>query len=886
VASGPYDLFAQTKQQEAVVDVTGVSAEFKLNFTPGSYGAQAWLNWLEVHARCPLSLKEGKQLLFRDWNSVGLGNKVQFILADASAAVRVWDVTDPGNPVNTSVTRSGTDYLMVNDASFLREYVAVPGDQFLTPFPMGKVANQNLHGMAPATLLIVTANSLKEQAQRLAAYHQQQEGMTVAVATIDQVYNEFSSGLPDPVAIRNFVKMHYDHTVRDTLLRPRYLLLFGDASFDYKRRIRPSTNLVPAYESDQSLDPLSTYVSDDFFAFLDDADDINGNTTPLLDIAVGRVPAGTVAEATAFVDKLLQYHGPAALGPWRNEVSFVADDEDNNLHLNDAETMASTVQQNAPEFHQEKVYLDAYTQESGAGGSTYPSVNKAVLDALNTGNLVWNYSGHGGYRRLAEENILDLLQAEALANENRLPLFITATCDVAPYDNPLVTSLGERLLLRPKNGAIALMTTTRLVFAYSNKVMNNNYLTVAFKRKQGGQFPTLGESIQQAKNLTYQYFGDIVNNRKFTLLGDPALRLGFPHYQVNTTTVNGRPVANGSDTLGALSTCTVNGTVTDAAGGLLSGFKGTLYASVYEKPEKARTKGNDPGSLTAEFERQDNLIFRGKARVEAGQFQFSFIVPRDIDYRTGRGRIHYYTEDGKTDGNGQFNGLWIGGTGGTTQDKEGPQIKAWLNDQRFTEGSLTDASPVLWVQLKDSSGINVLGKGIGHDLSAQLDEDLQKIYVLNEHYIADTGDFRAGKANFKLPALTPGWHTLTIKAWDVANNSSEVRISFRVGQPEQLVMEHVLNYPNPFTTHTVFGFDHNRPGEPLDVVVQVFTITGKLVKTLKNTIISTGNRSYDVQWDGRDEYGTRLARGVYIYQLKVRTNDGKRSEKWEKLFIL
>lgn len=886
VSNGAFDLFAQAQTGGVQFVAPGGPLIAQLNYTEGSIGSQAWLNWLELLLRSPLRLKEKEQLAFRDWNSVSPASSSNFEIENAAAIYQVWDISQPTDPLRMAVQLTNGLARFSNESERLHEYIAFTAQSLQIPEAIGKIPNQNLHGAGRTNYLLVTVSELLPEAERLAEYHRQHNGFTTLVSTTDQIFNEFSSGSPDPVAIRDFVKLFYDRAGNDSLGRPQYLLLFGDASFDYKDRIRGNTNLVPAYQSAVSLDPLSTYTSDDFFGFLDDGEDINGTAINLLDIGIGRIPARNPAEAKAQVDKIIAYHSTAALGPWRNSISFIADDEDANLHVQDAELIGEAVQATAPEFNLEKIYLDAYPQQSGAGGSRYPGVNQAIANNFLKGSLIWNYSGHGGFRRLAEEVVLDQEIINTISNANRLPLFITATCDVAPYDNPLINSIGENLLLREKNGAIALMTTTRLVFAFSNRVMNLNYINAALQRRPNGSYPALGDAVRQAKNYTYNTSTDITNNRKFTLLGDPALTLGFPEARVQTVSINEKPVGATADTLGALGTYTLKGLVTDQAGNPLTQFNGTVYPVVFDKVQQQTTLGNDPGSTVAQFPVQQNALFRGKARVVNGAFSFSFIVPKDIDYRLGPGKISYYAENGNTDAAGASSEILIGGTASGSQDLLGPEIKAYLNDEKFVNGSISNEAPVLLLKLFDSSGINVMGTGIGHDLAAQLDDDPAQVFVLNNYYESGIDDFRRGEARFQLPALSPGLHQLKIRAWDIANNATDAFLEFQVVKPEQLTLDHVLNYPNPFTTQTRFWFEHNRPNEELSVQVQIYTVSGKLIKTLRQTIFSTGNRSSEVEWNGRDEYGARLARGVYVYRLSVKTTDGKLADKWEKLYLL
>jgi Peptidase family C25 len=878
------DLFARSSLLNASF-APAPNLSITYNFSGGGINAQSWIDWFEVFCRRSLAITNTNQLLFRDWASVGSGNVAVFRIQNAAIA-QVWDVTNPLVPVKMNATFSGGQLEFTNDAAELHEYVAF-SSAFLNPVPVGRIANQNLHNTSPVQLIVVTHPPLLPQARQLAIYHQQKTNLVSVVATTEQIYNEFSGGISDPTAIRDCVKMYYDKAGADSGKRPRYLLLLGDASFDYKSRIRNNTNFVPAYESAVSLDPLSTYTSDDYFGFLNDEEDINSTSgINLLDIGIGRIPAQTQQQAQAYINKLMAYTDVKSLGSWRNEQTFIADDEDFNLHLTDAEVITGAAKTVNPLFLQEKIYLDAYQQESNTAGSRYPLANQAIANKIQTGTLIWNYSGHGGFRRLAEEVILEQPIVESWDNEYRLPLFITATCDFAPYDNPLINSLGENILLREKNGAIALMTTTRLVFAFSNRIMNRNYLEQALKVNANGAYRSLGEAVMLAKNVTYQNQSDVVNNRKFTLLGDPALTLAFPKYRVQTTAINGLPVNQVPDTLKALQKYSFSGLVTDVQGATLTDYTGTVYASVFDKVQSITTRANDPDSYKESFQVQRNLLFRGKARVENGKFSISFIVPKDINYQPGKGRINYYTENGQTDGNGSFVDLIVGGSQGVSNDVEGPTINAFLNDDKFVNGSVVNETPVLLLKLKDSSGINIAGTGIGHDITAMLDGDAEKLFVLNDFFETNLDSYQEGLVRFQLPKLSEGMHRLVIKAWDIANNSNESVIDFFVAREAGFTISRVYNYPNPFTTRTQFWFEHNRPNENLLVHIQIFTITGKLIKTIRQTINTTGNRSYEIEWNARDDFGEKLARGVYIYQLRVTTANKQTAVKLEKLMLL
>ncbi|OYW17115.1 MAG: hypothetical protein B7Z54_08800, partial [Sphingobacteriales bacterium 12-47-4] len=428
-------------------------------------------------------------------------------------------------------------------------------------------------------------------------------------------------------------------------------------------------------------------------------------------------------------------------------------------------------------------------------------------------------------------------------------------------------SIGEDLLLREKTGAIALMTTTRLVFAFSNRVMNNNYLAIALAPKSDGSYRSLGEAVKEAKNFTYQNSTDIVNNRKFTLLGDPALTLGFPALSIRAERINGVPVGP-SDTLSAMEKVKIEGVVTDAQGNIQTGFQGNAYTTVFDKERRASTLGNDPGSPVKDFQVRDIVIFRGRSTVRNGRFELEFKVPRDLNPAFGNGKMSFYAEDGTREAGGYFTQFISGGnTGIVDNDNEGPGIRAWLNDEKFVNGGISNARPVLVLRFNDSSGINTIQSGIGHDIVVTVDDDNDNYFILNDFYEADADNYKAGSLRFQLPAFAPGPHRLRIKAWDVMNNSSEIELAFEVVDDEALIINRVLNYPNPFTTHTNFWFEHNRPGEDLRVDIQIFTISGKIIKRISQTINTPGNRSSEVEWDGRDDFGARIGQGVYLYKL-------------------
>jgi hypothetical protein len=864
------DPYAITRNQSALLSISQPKMDIGFGWSSPVSGAQGWLNWFELHGRRNLSMNGDVPLFFRDWRSVSPQTGL-FQVSNAVAGTVVWDITMPQEPQQMITTLSASVLQFSNDLSRLREYTAFVPGSLPAPLPAGKTDNQDLHNSQPADLLILTSAELRQEADRLAQFHRQHDGYQVVVATLEQVANEFGSGLADPSALRDFVKMYYDKARNNNTRKPSWLLLFGTASYQYRSATGGNRALVPGYESSQSVDPLNTYTSDDFFALLDDGDDINRNDPAMqLDIGVGRIPARNIAEAKMMVDKIIRYHDKESLGDWRNQTVYVADDGDQNLHLDDAESVAATAAQTNPVFNQYKIYLDAYPVSAGSGGSRYPQVNDAIVNRLFNGALIFNYSGHGSYQRLAEEAVLTQEELNRLQNPGKLPLFITASCDFAPHDDPALNSLGSGVLTGGAGGAIALLTTTRVVFAYSNRQINDNYLRLALQRGPDGKYPTLGSALQQAKNVTMQATGDVVNNRKFTLLGDPSMRLGFPEWELALDSVNDHGIS-GTDTLQALGKYRFTGRIMDASGNILPGFHGRLTATVFDRPQEIKTLGNDAASPVTVFRQQGGILYKGDVTVTGGRFSFTFIMPKDISYQPGRGRISLYADDGTMAANGIDTSFLIGGRIQQTTDTRGPDILPYINDERFLDGGLTHENPVLLVKLFDSSGISVSGYGIGHDITAVLDGNERDVLVLNNYYTADLDSYRSGQVRFQLPQLEPGLHTLRIKAWDVANNSGEATIHFVVVKKEKLVVTKLRNFPNPFATNTVFGFEHNQPYTDLDVQIGIYTLSGAQVKQIHQVVNTGGSRNCEVNWAGDNAAGAKLPKGIYIYRVIVAT---------------
>ncbi len=868
---------------------SNAKANFTLTYQPVISPAVGYLNYIEANTRRALYFNTAN-LNFRDWKSVGQGKIANYQLANAGGSTQVWDVTDPYNAVKMNGNLNGNTYSFVQDAEMLHEFTAVNTTTSLpVPEYIGTVANQNLHGYSQADYIIVTNPAFLTAAENVANFHRSNNGMNVVVATTDQVYNEFSSGSQDVSAIRDFAKMFYDRAGNDTTKMPRYLLLVGDASFDYRDRVPNNSNYVPTFESAESFYPINSFCNDDFFGFLDDNEYIeNTKIANTLDLGVGRFPVVSNDEAMGIVNKIYHYKSPESLGPWRLSVTMIADDEDNaGPHMEDGEVMAATVAQNSNIYNPTKIYENVIPTISTPGGQRAPEANKAINDQVFKGTLLLNYNGHGNTQVLSHERILTQDDFNKWKNLDKLPFMITATCDFGRFDHPDYVSAGEKLVLKSDGGVIATLTTTQLVFQYANRILNQAFIDAQFKH-ENGKWNTFGDAFRIGKNKVYQYSTTtedvIFNFRKFALLGDPALEPNFPQYFIHTNQILDGATGSPVDSIGALGEYIIQGSVTDVHGQLLD-FNGNLSVTFFDKPRVIETTVYD--GTKKSFEMRNNIIYKGKATVTNGKFSVAFIAPKDINYEYGKGKLSQYAENGTTDAAGADTSFTVGGfSKHPVIEYNPPVVKPYIGDSLFINGGLTGPNTLLFVILEDETGINVSGNSVGHDLTAVLDGDVANPYIMNDYYETAPNTYKRGYVSFPVTNLPEGRHRITVKAWDVNNNSGEGYVDFEVANGNIVKVQNLMNYPNPFSNVTHFRFEHNHPDEVLDAEINIYNTAGMLLKTLRQAFEPTGSHSDEITWDGTDDNGAKLPAGIYIYRMKIATATGIRTMAYQKLVIV
>jgi len=887
-----------------------INLEYNNNGVPSSKG---YLDYITLKYNAELK-GYGKQFLFANnlvKTNVGVG---QFSISNASNIASIWDVTDIYNVTKLDNTQSTISFKVPLGQD--RKFVVVDNLDVYLPLRESNtyIENQNLKGtifknsqgvFQDIDYLIVTPSHLVAQAESLANFHRNNSNMSVKVVTLPLIYGEFGGGKQDVAAIRNFVKYVYNNA-SNPANRVKYLNLFGDASYDFKDRIVNNTNVVPVFHGfsvSESLNPnnssnfslFASFMSDDFFTLMEDNEGDMISSADHMDLAVGRMLVSSNVQAAEMVNKVYEYHDEKSYKRWRNNLVYYADDPNPFLSgdyflQTDLNELADQVTAANPFFNTNKIYTDAYTQEVSAGGPRYPQAKKAFIDAIELGSLVVNYYGHGNEESFAVERIFEKADAQTLNNRYKYPLFITITCEFTRFDDPGRPTGGEYMYWNKAGGAISLLATTRQI-GQSLGIQLNEEIYANLFTMENNSYLSIAESLRRSKV-------DIgsSNKRVVFYIGDPALKLAIPRPKVILTKVNGEDINSTTLSLQALSLATLTGEVIDENNVLIANYKGDLAVQVYDKNLTRLTLDNDNVSVAPynqpklNFATLGEVIYRGNASVVNGKFEFSFIVPQDIQIPVGNARVSFYAKSTTPilqDQTGYNSQIKVGGVNfAAPSDTTPPKLKLYMNDTNFVSGGVTNKSPIFLAFLEDENGINT-ASGIGHDIVAILDGDENNPYILNDYYETETDNYKKGKVTYPYRDLAPGLHTILFKAWDVYNNLITAEIQFIVIGDGELQLEHVLNYPNPFVSYTEFWFNHNRPFESLDVQVQILTITGKLVKTINQTIVNEGFNSRDVKWDGKDDFGDRIGKGDYVYKLTVKSSvTGKVSEKIEKLVIL
>lgn len=874
-------------------------------------GGNSFVDYLRFVVRRKLTAERNK-LFFFPPSGGSISEIANYVLNDFSISPYVMDVTNPMEPQLLEVSQQGASYNLVYHTD--PESKIIAQSNLYTPQLGTRVPNQNLHGISTyPDYVVITSDFFLDRAQELADYRAQR-GLNPVVVTQSQILNEFSSGIKDPTAIRDFLKYLWDTALINGQSPPKYVLLFGDTTYDTKNIISNAfTNHLLTYQTSESIHRTNSFGSDDYFGLMDDSEGLL-NSSARVDLGIGRIPAQTRNEAAIAIDKIKRYENPANFGDWQNLFAFAADDDfpeptrNRDLHVENADGTLRRMNLNDSGARSKKIYLFDYKEEITGVGRQFPSATKDFLTTLNNGALVMNYSGHGNAQTLTDEELYSSDYVTQLTNRNRLTVFVTATCQFGRYDDINAQSGAEKLVFADNGGAIASFTTTRVVYTSSNPSSLNFGLNIELsqnmlERDEDGRPLPLGEIFLRTKNTSV---GSENNNRKFILMGDPALRLALPNKKATVEQINGLDVASVDTlvTIKALDQVTLNGTIRNATGELASAFNGEVTVSLFDAPRTVsipqdrtwiETQGCNLNTNTAAectYQIENDILFKGKAVAQNGVYSITFIIPKDISFSPDQGRIVVYANSNETTAGGSFTDVIFNGVNtNAINDGKGPSMDVYLNDQTFINGSLANDSPKLIVELNDSSGINTTGTGVGHEIIATIDTKPQQTFVLNNFYEGNLNDYTSGRIEYPLENIPEGNYALKVRAWDVHNNPSEKEVFFQVADQEDLVVDNIYNYPNPMNNRTSFTFEHNQQGNPLDVDIRIYTLSGKPVQRIQEYIPPSNTLSSyaSIPWNGRDRDNDRLGNGTYIYVLRVTTDttEGRKTtEKIEKLVII
>ena len=888
-------LYARYFSREMRVSVLQEGVQALLTFEPGTDDSNAWVDYMTYQLQQHLVAGVG-QLAINGLPVNGSGVAVSSAEYQVSGAMpdEIWDVTDRmetkripwGVENDKAVWRQAT-------SDYPQRFVAFRWSSAKRPIPLGNVPNSNVHGLGEVDYVIVSVPSLMEAADSLANLHAAR-GLRVAVVPQRDVFDALSSGVADPTAIKMLMMMLQDRSDQSmgALDAPRYLLMMGDASYE-NRNLDPNGDILVGFYSEESLSTTNSYISDDYFTLV--AEGQGESVSDLLQFGVGRIPTSSLTEAMAVVGKVAVYtgdeeeetdltscvdpNGTSIFGPWRNRILFVSDDQDGNnddghRYMETSEEFSNLMRANHPEYDVVKVYPDAYVQTNTPGGERYVDAAAEIARRVDEGALIVNYIGHGGERGWAHERILNMETIEGWTNLRRMPLFMTATCELFRHDDPDVYSAGEAILFNPRGGGVAMLTTTRTVYSSGNAQVNRAFFDIVFDESQSRR---LGDIYTDTKN------SDVItadlNARNFSLMGDPALELARPRERVFFTEI--------PDTVRSLDEVLVRGYVGNVLGDTLTSFNGVVVPTVFDKLATVSTLDNDQDEGPFTYEVFQNILHKGLATVTNGTFEFRFIVPRDLNYAYGQGRISGYALSAETDAHGQTENFVIGGTSDNPiSDDAGPQISLYMNDTLFKDGDTVHEDPWLFARIFDDSGINTSGNGIGHDAKAVLDGDTGNPFVLNEYFVSDLDTYKRGSIRFPFQNLSDGRHDLELKVWDVANNSAFAVTHFVVASSIEVALEEVLAYPNPSVDQVTFRMTGNQACKQAQVKLEVFSVEGRKVHEQDFEGEVLGFRDDVMTWDLNQISGGRVPHGVYVFRVTWKNEFDESAQYADQLVVL
>ena len=857
------------------------SNSFSLTFTYNSQESNAagYFDFIELNGTQRLS-HTGGQSFYRNGTTYTDNPSCRFLLSGSHSNTKIWDVTVPEQPLLISIKTldNGNPYF-VSLADQPRTFIEF-ADADALPIPsIAPVDNQDIHGTSVPDYVIVTHRDYINQANSLADLHHQMQGLNVLVVTQEQVFNEFSSGRPDPMAIRRMLRCMRSKNSNNSDPSPRYLLLFGKGTFDNRDILGAHQTTVITYQTTASFgDEGIIYPSDDIYGHLDSA--AIGVFEGSFSLGIGRLPAKNTSEADLMVDKITRYMSrsdmsdPNIRGDWRNYVTLLADDADpsspyDSVFTSDSENTARSIKALYPHFNIDRIYADSYIQQSGADGSYYPDVNNALRQRINYGTLLLNYIGHGSSGYIGTERYMEISDIDKYSNNDRLTFFVTSTCSFGRYDQ-LQDICGAEAFLLADAAGVGTIAAARPI--HHTQAFNSRLCLSALNPEN-----SVGDALRMSKNATGA-------SHSITLIGDPALHLSIPRNEVVVTHINNHPVdPSVTDSVEVLSRVTVEGEIHNPDGNIIDDFNGTIYPIVFDREVKSHTLANDNDSTEVNFYQQKNILYKGRENVTQGRFSYSFIIPRDVSYRYDYAKLSHYATTNDDNATGQYGNIMFGGFNNDIIITEvHPTVRLFINDTNFRNGGITNETPTIYAILSDSIGINSASCGLGHDITAVIDNNPYSTVTLNDFFEPDINDSRNGTIRYTLGKLDEGYHTLTLKCWNIFNYSGYSTISFRVANDRTAQIGQFVAAPNPAHDFTTLRVEHNLPGSIASATINIYDIQGRHIRQFTLTP-NDGSYNLTQSWDFTTDDGILLPRGIYIARTILTTHDGQTLQQNTKI---
>lgn len=863
----------------------GLNIQFKLN-RPNTKSF-VMIDYFEIKHLSKAVLMPGSTCIIRNRDMAMHNQNSYFEWSQVKGTnITLWNISDPLKPNKMDIEEKGNGAFRMamskDEAHHSFLLIDLLGDDFLKPTAKQFLANQNKAFESMSELILITHPNFLDAANQLANYRRTNPGYTVSVITPQEIYNEFSAGQADLVALRNYLRWRRLHALQ-LGGKFRFVTLFGAASYDMQDRVVNNTNFVPIYQS-TGTNGAGSFCLDDFLGYLDSNQGDPMRTKGRLGVSVGRIPARTAGEANAVVAKLQRYGSPKALGPWRSNIAFACDDVDESWETEfvvESEYNANYINQFFPYLNINKLYADAFPQSTTGNNEKYPELSAAINRTIQDGALFMNYQGHGGLKGWGQESFLDVPMINAWNNSYKMPILFTATCEFSAFDDPKVQSAGELSLLNPQGGAIALMSTTRLVYVSGNTQINRDFWTNYGFPKPNEPIPTLGEVFQRMKNRPSYNTED----NKFALLGDASMPIAFPKHLIQVDSVQGKHISAFRDTVKAFSVIRLKGHVNERLVGEFTNFNGNMWVKIFDKPLKKYTLNNDNQANPVEFSEQSGILFNGQVTVRNGKFELVFSIPKDIAYNYGIGVAKFYAHNNETDAAGSWQ-FFIGGSETIANtDADGPKVNAYMQDTTFVSGNKVGRDVDFVARIFDKDGINATGAGIGRDMQLIIDEGSEKqmSYVLNDYFTYDVNSYTRGTVRFPMAGLTPGKHTFTCKAWDIYNNPGKGKVECFVIPPRTLEVFSTGAYPQPFSETVKVWVEHTLPGENLTVRWKILDASGRELAGEQVWKESAEAKMTVIDWDGKGSFGQALNAGIYFYQIVIITEDGLENRVGGKL---